>query len=136
MFMRLCASRKFVVLALALVGVFVLVGLGRIGWAEAVMFLSVSVPVFVASVAIEDAAAKKTPQLKELEFGEILEQPAIDHDALAKKIAEAINRRADGIYGVKPDGTLVKFDPDDPGKPVTLISSRDSGSPTNPGGRQ
>jgi hypothetical protein len=56
---RLLESRKFIFALLAMVGVFVLVALGRITWAEGVGFVTVTVPAFMIAVAIEDAANKK-----------------------------------------------------------------------------
>lgn len=57
-FVRLFASRKFVVTALAVVVCGVLVALGRLTYQDMVTFLTVTIPAFLASVAIEDAAEK------------------------------------------------------------------------------
>jgi hypothetical protein len=49
-------SRKFVVLLSAIVLIGVLVALGRVTYDQAVIFLTVTVPTFLAAVAGEDMA--------------------------------------------------------------------------------
>lgn len=53
---RLLGSSKALVMLGTALGAFALVGLGKISWEQAREFLVVTVPVWIASVGIEDAA--------------------------------------------------------------------------------
>jgi hypothetical protein len=55
---RLFGSRKFMLMLVALVGVFTLAALGRLPIADAISFLKVVLPVWLAAQGAEDAMVK------------------------------------------------------------------------------
>jgi len=59
---RLFASRKFVVLLVAIVAIVALVIVGRATFEQLTLFLTVTVPAFLGATALEDAANKKEPK--------------------------------------------------------------------------